>query len=258
MQLISNTNIAISPDLIDRVQETSHGPELRDWCQEVGFLKAGEDFADQYFRGGPISVRMARSFITNYYGGRELDVGKFESSNTTPVLCKTGGEGDANWQALRKKKTHLWTDEKLKAAAREFAFLVKAQRSYFTEENTERPDFPEKAWNAAVYSAWAYVAGLLERNPTRLQRHFELRSTSKKDPLNAAVLAKGKHKTDSDTYRGLGYRTDPQERGRMVEVFYIQAESGKGITKSTVDAGIAASVAKDATLEAIKKRERVR
>jgi hypothetical protein len=38
VQLISNTSIAISGDLFDRLQETFQGPELRDWCQAVGLL----------------------------------------------------------------------------------------------------------------------------------------------------------------------------------------------------------------------------
>jgi len=55
VQLISNTNIAISRDLIDRLQEGFQGPELRNWCQNVGLLEAGQDFADSYERGGPVS-----------------------------------------------------------------------------------------------------------------------------------------------------------------------------------------------------------
>jgi hypothetical protein len=38
VQLISNTNIAISSDLYDRMQETFKGPELREWCQSVGLF----------------------------------------------------------------------------------------------------------------------------------------------------------------------------------------------------------------------------
>jgi hypothetical protein len=33
VQLISNTNIAVAGDLLDRIYETVKGPELRDWCQ---------------------------------------------------------------------------------------------------------------------------------------------------------------------------------------------------------------------------------
>jgi hypothetical protein len=54
VQLISNTNIAISGDLFDRMHETVMGPQLRSWCQSVGLLDAGQDFADRRTRGGPI------------------------------------------------------------------------------------------------------------------------------------------------------------------------------------------------------------
>jgi hypothetical protein len=39
VQLISNTNIAVSTDLLDRMFETAKGPELRNWCQKVGILE---------------------------------------------------------------------------------------------------------------------------------------------------------------------------------------------------------------------------
>jgi len=256
VQLISNTNIAISPDLFDRMQETVQGPQLRNWCHTVGLLPLGQDIAYQYFRGGPISVRMARSFITNYINGTAVDPDRFRDTNTTPVLCETG-ENDPMWEALKNKTLGLWASPKLLEAAKEFSLLVKAQRDAFAGKRGIRPDYPEKALNAAVYSAWFYVAGILRDNPVRLERHFALKNFSTKDPLYAEALAKGKHKTDSDNYRGLGYRTDPQERGRMVELFYLQAETGKGITKRAIDAAIAAWHAKDATLVSQKKRERV-
>lgn len=46
VQLISNTNIAVSRDLWDRLQETFVGPQLREWCHKVGLLPFGKDFAD--------------------------------------------------------------------------------------------------------------------------------------------------------------------------------------------------------------------
>src|ERR1019366_6330128 len=66
VQLISNTNIEISADLLDRMQETLRGPELRSWCQTVGLLPAKTDFSDRRGKDKPISVRLARSFIVNF------------------------------------------------------------------------------------------------------------------------------------------------------------------------------------------------
>jgi hypothetical protein len=240
VQLISNTNIAVSGDLVDRLQETFTGPELRDWCQKVGLLNAGEDFADAYERGGPISVKMARTFITNYYRGMMADAKKFDSTDTTPIVCRSDRGVDEEWEDTKKKHTKWTSDTELRTAGLEYAQLIAAQRNAFEKKTSPKPkpDFPEKALNIAIMAAWAYVAGLLRSNSVRLKRHFALRISAGNDPLNANALAKGRHKTDAQNYRGLGYRTDPRERGRFVELFFLQAEDGKGITPSTIDIAI--------------------
>jgi hypothetical protein len=72
--------------------------------------------------------------------------------------------------------------------------------------------------------------------------------------LNAAALAKGRHKTDAENYRGLGYRTDAKERGRFVELFYLQAEKGEGITTKLIELAIKKYHAKQAVLD-VKRAE---
>ena len=257
VQLISNTNIDISGDLIDRLRETAKGSSLRDWCQTVGLLEPKKDFADSYARGGPISVRMATNFITNYYNGKEIDPKNFAAVATTPVVYKSGGS-DEEWEETKVDHPQLWGDQGLLAAGKEFAALVRSQREAFAGAKKQRgrskPDYPEKALNLAIVAAWAYVAGILHSNQVRLKRHFALKGWTSHDPLNAAQLALGKHWTDSPNYRGLGYRTDPQERGRFVELFFIQAEDGKGITKQSIDIAIKKFHAKQGQLE-VKEAE---
>ena len=249
VQLISNTNIAISGDLFDRMHETVMGPELRDWFQSVGLLEAGQDFADRRARGGPISVQLARTFILNYFQGAKVDAKKFNVTETTPELCATGIR-DTDWESLRAAKPDLWDDAGLKRAGREFAALMKAQRSAFAKgQKKSPPDYPEKATNPAILAAWAYVAGMLRSNEVRLKRHYALANATGHDPLNVSALVKGKHKTDPEQYRGLGYRTDPKERGRFAELFFLQAENGEGITKSNINVAIAQFHAKGAALE---------
>ena len=146
----------------------------------------------------------------------------------------------------------MWEDTGMQDAGREYAALAKAQREFFTDPETERRtnlDSAEKASNYAVLSAWAYTAGILSRNQKRLKRHFALRETRRKDPLNAAALARGRHKTDPENYRGLGYRTDAKERGRLVELFFLQAEKGEGINKALIDLAIKKYHAKQALSE---------
>ena len=251
VQLISNTNIAISGDLFDRMHETVMGPELRDWFQSVGLLDAGQDFADRRSRGGPISVQLARTFIFNYFQGAKIDAKKFDVTETTPELCPTGVR-DPEWEALRIRKD-IWKDVGLIRAGKEFAALVKAQRGAFTKGQKKfPPDYPEKAINPAILAAWAYIAGMLRTNEVRLKRHYALAIAAGHDPLNVGALVKGRHKTDPEQYRGLGYRTDPKERGRFAELFFLQSENGEGISKSNIDVAIAKFHAKVATLDVEK------
>lgn len=255
VQLISNTVIAVPTDLYDRMQETMHGPELREWCQRVGLLNEGQDFADKRQRGSQITVNAARSFILNYYRGEEAANKDFEKTETTPKLCKTGVV-DPDWEKLRSNKK-IWKDSKLETAGKEFAELIQAQRNAFAGKKKGSVDIQEKALNFAVLSAWAYTAGLLGSNNLRLGRHYALKTQKGKDPLNAAALANGKHATDSDNYRGLGYRTDAKERGRFVELFYLQAEKGSGITSPLVDVAIKKYHAKQAVLEVQNAEKKV-
>lgn len=75
--------------------------------------------------------------------------------------------------------------------------------------------------------------------------------------MNAAALAKGKHASDAENYRGLGFRTDAKERGRFVELFYLQAEKGEGITAPLVDLAIKKYHAKQAILEVQTAEQKV-
>lgn len=257
VQLISNTNIAVSSDLLDRMLETVKGPQLRDWCQKVGLLNDYEDFADRKQRNGKITVRAARTFIMNYYKGLDVDSNSFPKVKTMPVLAKTGGIDD-DWEQLKSVHSEMWENESLIKAGKEFAKLVMQQRAYYSSGGKNQDsDFADKAMSLAVLAAWAYVAGCLQNNIVRLNRHFELSNIKKTDPLNAKALAKARHKTDPDNYRGLGTRTDVKERGRLTELFYFQAEKGTGITKELANAAIAKYYAKQAVLEAEEAAKKV-
>lgn len=260
VQVISNTNITVSKDLLDRMYETIAGSDLREWCQRAELLAKGEDFADKRKRGSPISVSAARNFIVNFYAGKEASSVNFSDTNTTPVSTKSGVQNPADWDAVKKSNPDLWNDADLLAAAKEYAKLRQAQESAFLDKKSGKPiagtsDFRDKANNMAIVAAWAYTAGLLQTNATRLQKHYELKASAKQDPLKAGILAKARHGTDPDNYRGLGYRTDPQERGRMVELFWIQAEKGGGITAKMVEVALEAYHAKHAVLRHKKLAE---
>ena len=262
VQLISNTNIAVSADLYDRLQETATGPELRKWCQGVSFLDAGKDFSAKRERGSAINVRAVRSFILSYYSGKSVDPSQnFENTDTTPPVCRTG-RPDPDWERLRKGNSDMWSDEGLRKAAEEFVLLDQSQRTTIEKMYKQDQKIPlvyvEKALTFSVMTASAYVAGILQNNQVRLQRHYDLRNTTtERDPLNAAVMAEGRHKSDPKNYRGLGTRNDAKERGRCVELFYLQAEKGTGITSAIVDAAIKRHFAKQAKLEQLQAEKKV-
>ncbi|MGB8658627.1 MAG: hypothetical protein WCE90_12725 [Candidatus Zixiibacteriota bacterium] len=261
VQLISNTNIAASTDLYDRLQETASGPELRKWCQDVGFLDPGKDFSAKRQRSSAISVRAVRSFISNFYLGKQVDSSNFENIDTTPIFCRTG-KPDPDWEKLRKENPNIWSDEGLKQAAKEFVRLDQSQHAaiqdIYQESNKTSLIYADKALTFSVMTAWAYVAGILQANHARLQRHFDLGNWAKgRDPLNAEAMAEGRHKSDAEKYRGLGTRNDEKERGRCVELFYLQAESGKGITPAVIDAAIKRHYTKQAKLEQLKAEKKV-
>lgn len=247
VQLISNTNIAVSNDLLDRMLETVKGPELREWSQKSGILESNQDFADRKQRGSQITVRGARTFVVNYFMGKSIGDKEFRTKDTTPYFVKTGG-ADEKWELISKNKK-IWADKGLIKAGEEFGNLIKAQKEYFQKRPDEDFEFSEKPLSYATLSAWAFVAGVLYKNNVRLERHFELSTFTKSDPLNAKVLAKGRHKTDPENYRGLGTRTDVKDRGRLSELFFIQAEKGDGIIKRLVDFAIEKYHAKQAMLK---------
>ena len=180
VQLISNTNIAVSSDLLDRMLETVKGPELRGWCQKAGLLKEHEDFADKKQRGSRFTVRAARTFIMNYYEGIKIASKDFTQKKTTPVLAKTGGV-DEEWEKLKISHPQMWEDPKLLAAGKAFSALIQKQRTSFTKEDgkVSNGDYADKASSYAIIAAWAFVAGNLNDNKVRLERHYALSQVEK-------------------------------------------------------------------------------
>lgn len=263
VQIISNTNISVSKELLDRMYETLAGAELRDWCQSCGLLEKKQDFADKPGRGNPITVKEARSFICNYYLGKAVPSAEFASRDTTPQLVDAGKRDPKIWKDTKQKNPELWSDKKLRSAGKSFAALRTAQMDAFLDKTTGKytgpADFRHKAKNLALLAGWAFVAGCLADNLTRLKRHYALAEKAKsKDPLRADLLANGRHSTDPANYRGLGYRSDPKERGRFAELFWLQADKGSGITKNAIELAIQEYEAKQANLRAKAMRAKLK
>jgi len=255
VQLISNTNISVSNDLLDRMFETVKGSELRTWCQEAGILNSQQDFADKKQRGSQISVRGARTLIMNYLDGKQVPDNKFNELRTNPILARTGVI-DENWEKIRSI-SGVWSDMRMKKMGKAYAKLIVAQRDYYKGKKSANIEFADKPLGYSTLAAWAYISGVLYKNKARLDRHFKLSEFKNTDPLNAIILAKGRHKTDPENYRGLGTRTDVKDRGRLTELFFLQAEKGNGINKKLVDLAVQKYHLKTAMLKVKEMEERL-
>jgi len=256
---ISNTNIQISLDLIDRLAETKLGPRLRDFYQKVGLLKPNQDFADRRNPNGIITTRLARTFLvnflngTNYRNGNDLNDKVFD-----PYLCKTGGIDSVYEKIIKNKK--IWDSDKLIEAGKNFSELHKKQIQAIEKDPVLKKynEFRNKAISAAVISSWALVAGLLQKYPNRLKKFYSLVKESKKDPLNAKAMSEARHVSDPPTYRGLATRSDKKDKGRTAQLFLFYSDlqdKKKGIDEDVIDTAIAKYEANKAN-EEFRKKER--
>jgi len=248
--IVNNTSITVPNDLLDRMREQLLGAELRNWCQSVGLLEKGGDFADRKNPDSP-TVRVARTLLVNYYICLKAKEDEFHQ----PIVCKSGGL-DESYQDIRQYID--WCDAGMNTMGKEFARLHSAQRkSVINREEDKNAEFARKAISLAVVAGWAYAAGFFQRNAEFLKHHYSLPDsvTGHGDPLNAKALSLARIKgIDHDTYRGLGARISPTELGRMLEVFIVHATKAttKKITKDLANAAIQSYEAKKATSEANK------
>ena len=239
LALISNTNINVSNDLFDRLQEeTTVGLRLRDWCHRVTLLKKPEDFPDQGSNTEKITVKLARTFVTNFFDGmekaKELPNTELDRHVYEPYLCESGVQLDPKYGArVTELGDSLWSNKALNDAGKAFAELHKQQQEAVKEGAPTKiknlKGFRNKALTESVLSSWAFVAGLLQFNPKRLANHYEVPATTKgiPDPLNAREMSIFSHGSDDATYRGLGTRSAVKDRQRMAQVFLARSMKEK-------------------------------
>ncbi len=241
---VNNTSIAVPNDLLDRMEEQMLGPQLRNWCQKVGLLEQGKDFADKRDPEYP-TVRIARTLIVNFYKGKNAK----QEALHQPILCKSG-KSDNDYNSIRSSIE--WDDSALLEMGKQFSSLHTKQRNTILNKESSSTEFARKALSYSVVASWAYASGLYQRDKNLLQNHYSLpeKTTGISDPLNAKILSEARHKSiDPDTYRGLGTRSDANELGRMFEVFNLLATKtpSKGITKKLAEAAIKSHEAKKAS-----------
>lgn len=247
--MISNKNIAVSNDLFDRLQEeTFVGLKLRIWSYQVCLLKEGDDFPDLGSRSEKITVKQARTFITNFYKGQEkasdLANNDLDKNVYEPYLCESGASLDQEYEKIINHfGESIWQNKALLSAGKAFAALHKAQYNAVKVGKTipNRKGFRNKAMTESVISAWAYVAGLLQKNPLRLQNHYSIPKLNKavSDPLNSRDMSTFRHDSDDPTYRGLGTRSAIKDRQRMAQLFLARSlEKDKVIDKNLMNKAV--------------------
>lgn len=235
LALTSNTNINVSNDLFDRLlEETRVGINLREWCYETGLLKKPEDFPDQGSRAERITVKLARTFVTNFYLGKDkrskLKDPDVDKNVYEPHLCESGSQLDAEYDRIvTEYGQKIWSDHALMAAGLAFAEIHKAQHESVKDSAAGKKmknlkGFRNKAMTESVLSAWAFVAGLLQGD-ARLDHHLLVPKTAKgiPDPLNAREMSTFSHDSDDPTYRGLGTRSAVKDRQRMAQLFLARS-----------------------------------
>ena len=234
LALISNTNIAVSNNVFDRLQEeTLMGTELRGWCWQIGLLEPEEDFPDKAAASEKISVRLARTFIVNYFlgkeRGQELQEEDLDKNVYEPYVCESGASIDEGYErVIAQYAPALWSDEGLLHAGTAFAELHRTQRAAVESSDKVKnlKAFRNKALVPSVLAGWSYVAGLLQPYPQRLEIHFRIPRPPRDapDPLNAEGMSTFQHYWDPPTYRGLGTRSTLQDRQRMAQVFLAKSK----------------------------------
>jgi len=242
---ISNTNIAIADDLLDRMEEQRLDPpnKLRDFIQKIGLLKKSEDFGDRKANKENLpTIRLARTFIVNFYKGKNYK-GNFNEEALESYLCNSGGM-DPEYLKIFRRVDNFISKEDLLEAGKNFVKLhIKQYIIASKNEGLKRiKAYRTKAMVLAVVSSWAYVSGLLQRRKDCLNKFYSLPDKSgKNDPLNAIQMSAFQFKgIDPEAYRGLGTRSDSKERGRLVMIFleYSRKESKDVIDKALLERAV--------------------
>jgi predicted CopG family antitoxin len=241
---IANTNINVATDLRDRLREEVLKPLLKKFGHETGMLRQGDNFGDKRRYDDEFSptVRMMRSFIVNFFQGKEF-TGNIDNDAHIPYLCKSGKEIDFEYMKYynKFKSKDTFDDAQLIESGKMFAKLHDKQfKNAEKIKSSSKREYKIKAYNLAIITSWAFASGALQKHQERLNKLYALPDLCNgDDPLSAIDMAKSKHKLDSESYRGLGTRSDNSERGRLLQLFLDYSKSPKSkITEQMCNASI--------------------
>jgi len=253
---VSNANINVPVDLLDRMQETVIGPELRKWCKKIGLLS--KDFAERKNNDGIITARLARTFVVNFFLG--TNQGNIENRVYSSLIGNEVNDIYLNWD--RNTRIAKLADKNLLAAGEQFARLHKKQIEKVKKDSdlSKTAEFRTKALTPSIISAWAFVAGILQSERKRLEKFYKLPDKTKStNPLSAKEMSEYKHQSDPKTYRGLGTRTDKKERGKLIQLFLLYSEKQENsLTPNLIDAAVSTFLTQSLAEESKKKLAKVK
>jgi hypothetical protein len=234
---VSNANINVPIDLLDRMQETVLGPQLRNWCKKVGLLT--KDFAERKNNDGIITARLARTFVVNFVVAKQY-LGEKERKAFSSLIANEANEAYLKWD--QETRLSVLKDASLFEAGQKFAKLHKKQQESVRKDKelSKTAEFRVKALTPSIISAWAFAAGLLLKDKTRISKLYKLPDLcGAKNPLAVKEMSEYKHQSDLKTYRGLGTRSDKKERGKLIELFLLYSEKQQPvINHNLIDAAV--------------------
>jgi len=254
---VSNANINVPIDLLDRMQETVLGPQLRNWCKKLGLLS--KDFAERKNNEGIITARLARTFVVNFFTGVVQGI-NLENRIYSSLIGNEVNDIYLKWD--KDIRLNKLKDLALIEAGEQFARLHKKQMERIKKdpELSKTSEFRTKALTPSIISSWSFVAGLLQSDKKRLEKLYKLPDKTKKtNPLSAKEMSEYKHQSDQKTYRGLGTRTDKKERGKLIELFLLYSQKLEtSITPNLIDAAVSNFLTQSLAEESKKKLAKVK
>ena len=239
LYIVSNTNIDVPLDLLDRLEEQGLIPPnmLREYAWEIDLLQHNHDFSERKAtQENDIPVRTMRTFVVNFFDGKNYS-GDFDDLPITPIICSPSSDDEGAgkymkiYEKIRNGEIPPFKEQfDLVEAGKNFVKLHKKQFKIINEMTGRgKAESRNKALTPSIISAWAFAAGVLQRNNDRLIKLYELPDKSGvSDPLNVDVLRTSKlEDIDSPVYRGLGTRSSSGERGRVLKLFLVYSAAKK-------------------------------
>ena len=269
LSVVFNRNIPITKPFLDRMAEHRlTGAYGVMWSRQIGLLGEDQDFPSRIGRDNWFTAQLLRCLIINFYKGTGFKGNIDEDLHRSVYIPKSGvGEDPEYRDLLAAHHPELWADSGLLEMGRQFAILCSKQVEACSNASDRFKELRKvqhryKALTPPIAAAWAYTAGVLQRQQKRLKVHYELPALydakSSPDPLNSVAMSQAKPHGEKQTYRGLGTRQTSKEAQRLVQLFLLQSsEQFRGaITRQLIDVAVQRQAMKMMEIERLEKERK--